>query len=768
MTDKKEQIDPKYLKTKPSIDQRLHNDLIQYLIAGDFPENTSQDFYLYIYNFVAHYANKDEEARDLYEYFKDIIEKVSKKLGNELTNKSNSEIIDLFINIANRMDILISFLSKTFSYVDFYYVKSKGIDKLLACALKIYRANVFNPVQKQLTDEVNKLLKEDRFGKKENRMKIKRILIIMKTMDLPKPKIYRENNAIIWGNEVEGEKPSEDPKVSAQEFWFQLFLEDTRQFTSSKAIQDIQKRSTPEYILIELSFLDEEKNRQEELINEIYLPRLNAVIYEEIIGRNMVELIKMDSGVKNMLENNKYEELTHLFELFKFYEPSLHKVAIVFRTYIEKRGNALRENKEIYKDPKKMVPQLIDLQKEINTLVKNCFKNNDILQAAKDRAFYEFMKADYYSKQVAYFLDYCMRAGFKGKDEASISNTLDDIIGLFKNLNTKYVFQKETEKKMSDRLIKDATLSVNNEKNFVSKLKQESDMSLVNKMVGMLNDLEKNKQETEDYRRTASKGAPNGIKFNVQVISNGAWEVDNKHIIKIKIPVLFQSCMDDFESYYLKRYQEHKLRWYLNISKLEIQYLYLQNKNISISTLPQVIMLLDLEKAGTKSLKAFAKDLECDIGIVKDAIEGLIYNKTFNPKCQNDKGVIISTTSTTNNFNDTDEFTINMKFVSQKQKFNTIPMPKKKSEEEIKNEDKASEEDYKRYRDYLIQSNLTRIMKSRIGQVTSHNWLVSETAKQIDRFKAQPQQIKDNIEKLIEKNYIKRDEKNKGCYEYVA
>ena len=321
---------------------------------------------------------------------------------------------------------------------------------------------------------------------------------------------------------------------------------------------------------------------------------------------------------------------------------------------------------------------------------------------------------------------------------------------------------------MSDRLIKDATLSVNNEKNFVSKLKQESDMSLVNKMVGMLNDLEKNKQETEDYRRTASKGAPNGIKFNVQVISNGAWEVDNKHIIKIKIPILFQSCIEDFESYYLKRYQEHKLRWYLNISKLEIQYLYLQNKNISISTLPQVIMLLDLEKAGTKSLKAFAKDLECDIGIVKDAIEGLIYNKTFNPKCQNDKGVIISTTSTTNNFNDTDEFTINMKFVSQKQKFNTIPMPKKKSEEEIKNEDKASEEDYKRYRDYLIQSNLTRIMKSRIGQVTSHNWLVSETAKQIDRFKAQPQQIKDNIEKLIEKNYIKRDEKNKGCYEYVA
>ena len=765
MTEKGVVLDKKYLEELPKIGNLLEEILIKYLVAGVFPETASKDSYLFIYNFVSHYANKDEEAGDLYDYFSNKIKEVCQKLVKELTDKSSSEIIDLFIDVANRIDIFISFMSKTFSYVDFYYVKSKpGKPKLLTNALDIYRKNIFIPVQKQLTEEVNKLLKEDRFGKKEFRIKIKKVLSIMKTMDLSNPKIYKENNAIIWANEIK----EENPATPIQDYWFNLFLEDTIQFTSSKAIQDIQKRSTPEYVLIELKFLDEEKNRQEELLNEYFLPRLNSAIYKEIIGRNMVELIEMDSGVKNMLENNKYEELTNLYELFKFYEESLHKVAIVFRAYIEKRGNALRENKEIYKDPKKMVPQLIDLQKEINTLVKNCFKNNDILQSAKDRAFYEFMKADYYSKQVAYFLDYCMRTGFKGKDEASINGTLDDIIGLFKNLNTKYVFQKETEKKMSDRLIKGATLSVNNEKNFVSKLKQESDISLVNKMVGMLNDLEKNKQETEDYRRTSSRGTPNGIKFNVQVISNGAWEIDNKHIIKINLPQLFSTCMNDFESYYIRRYKEHKLIWYLNISKLEILYLYLQNKNISISTLPQAIILLNLEKAGTKSIKDLAKDLECDVSIVKDAIDGLIYNATFNPKSQNDKGVLISTTATNRNFNDTDEFKINEKFVSLKQKFTTIPMPKKKTEEEIKNEEKISEEDNKRYRDYLIQSNLTRIMKSRIGQVTTHNWLVSETAKQIDRFKAQPQQIKDNIEKLIEKNCIKRDEKNKGCYEYVA
>ena len=768
MTEAKKNLAPEYLETLPKMDSLLYNELFKYLQNGEFPQNSTKNLFLLIYNFAQKYANKDEEASDLYEYFKKVISTNSIELANQLKNVSNSEIIDKFIDICNRMDIIINFMGKAFSYVDFYYVKSKNIPTLLTSALEIYRDNIFTPLKNQLTMEVNKLIKEDRFGKKENRFKIKKVLSIMKTMDLYKPKIYRQNNNIVWENEKkDGEQENKGTPI--QDFWFDYFQKDTEQFVTTKAIQDIQNRSTPEYVLIELKFLDEERERQEELINPIFYERLNAIIYEQIIGRNMVELVEMDSGVKNMLENNKFDELSNLYELFKVLEKSLHEIAKVFRVYIEKRGNTLRENKEIFKDPKKMVPQLIDLQKEINTLVLKCFKNNKILQAAKDKAFYEFMKTDYYSKQVAYYLDYCMRTGFKGKSEKDIDNSLNDIINLFKNLNTKYIFQKETEKKMSDRLIKGSTLSVNNEKIFVSKLKQESDISLVSKMVGMLADLDKNKIETEDYRRTKSNGAPNGIKFNVQIISNSAWEISNNNILgKINLPPLLKGCIDNFEDYYSKKYPEHKLTWYLNISTIEIQYLYLKNKNISKSTLPQVLILLELEKCGSASIKTLSQNLNCEIGLVKDSILGLIFNKNFNPKCQSNKGVLSPSNLNTQDFDETDEFKINNNFENIKQRFVTIPMPKKKTEEEIKNEDRISEEDYKRYRDSLIQATLIRLMKSRIGQVTPHSWLVNETVKQIDKLKVQPDMIKDNIEKLIEKNCIKRDEKNKGCYEYIA
>ncbi len=760
-----------YLKGLEDLKQNLYNKLLKYLKVGDFPK-TEQGFFIEVYNFVTHWANKDAEAEDLYNYYKNTIKEYASEFANQLNEKTTIEIIDSLIELSIRMDNLINFLKKSFSFVDFYYIKFRKSPNLAESALQIYKDTFFMPFQNQITIEVNKLLKEDREGKKEYRGKIKKILSIMKTMDLPNPELTNQNNSIVWfsktNNDQEENKEKETDKNQVQEYWYSYFEKDTKQFVVYKGKMDIQNRSTPEYVLVELKFLDEEHERQNELINPIFLVRLNNIIYEEIIGRYSKELVEMDSGVKKMLENKKIQDLSDLFDLFQYYEPSLHEISKIFREYIEKRGNALRENKEIHKDPKKMVPKLIDLQKEINTLVLNCFKNNGILQKARDKAFNEFMKSDYYSKQLAFYLDYCMRTGFKGKSPEVIDSTLNDIIALFKNLNTKYVFQQETEKKMSDRLIRGSTLSVNNEKIFISKLKQESDISLVSKMAGMMYDLDANKKETDDYRNSKSKGTPNGIKFLVQVISNNAWNVDNRHMINIELPPLLSTCIDDFSSYYINKYPEQKLIWYLDISKLEIQYLYLKNKNISVSTLPQILILLEIEKYTTLSIKQLSENLKCTIDLVKDHIQGLIFNINFNPKGQKDKGVIISTNNKTDEFIETDEFQINKNFVSLKQKFITIPMPKKKTEQQLNEEEKASQKEYQKYQEYLIQSNLVRIMKSRIGQVTSHNWLVSEAIKQIDRLKAQPQMIKDNIEKLIEKNCIKRDEKNRGCYEYVA
>ena len=72
------------------------------------------------------------------------------------------------------------------------------------------------------------------------------------------------------------------------------------------------------------------------------------------------------------------------------------------------------------------------------------------------------------------------------------------------------------------------------------------------------------------------------------------------------------------------------------------------------------------------------------------------------------------------------------------------------------------------HRNIIIDSTITRIMKGRIGQTTTHSQLVTEVAKQIELFSAQPPLIKERIECLIEKQIIKRSEKDRNLYEYVA
>ena len=284
-----------------------------------------------------------------------------------------------------------------------------------------------------------------------------------------------------------------------------------------------------------------------------------------------------------------------------------------------------------------------------------------------------------------------------------------------------------------------------------------------------MNDLDKNKNETENYKLLPHKGAPNGIKLDITVVSQSAWEISKKSMEKIELPQFLKSCIEDFETYYIKKHQGQKLLWCLGLSKVEIEYKYLKTKNISTSTLPQLLSLLYLEKNGKLTLGKIAELCGCQASTIITDIQGLVYNPSFNPQGQSDKGVIVGTfNSQTKEFKESDEICINRNFVSSRVKFNTIPLPQKKTASEVKQAELEEAQIIKRYQDNILQASLTRIMKSRIGQETTHVWLVNEAAKQIDLFKAQPQQIKENIEKLIEKNVIKRNDKNRTCYDYIA
>ena len=749
---------------KAEVKNEMIDNIHEYLKNGTFP-NKKPNAYMTAYTAVQTHADLgDKECAMLLEYHNGVIRDYIQDCLNDLSKETNVNLIDAFIKHTEHITFLSYWMNRIFCYLDRFYTKAKCKITLAKNALTLYTENFFNQFKNNIFIEVNKLIKEDRQGIREYRPKIKIVMRIIKDLDYEFPKLIKENNKISWIQEKENSKGTE---IAIQNDWYEnYFLGDTLKFSRDKGKADVQTLSAPEYIVSQLKYLDEEYERQREFINEKFHNKINDINYQNLIGDHMKEIASMDTGIKKMLETKNDVQLTNLYKLFKLYPASLVEITEEFQPYIKSRGNTLYENKELSKDPKKFIPELISLKKEMDKLVLECFENNNTFQDVKNKAFSLFMKKDVYAKQLSNYADFCMRNGFKGKSQEEIDHTLNDIIDLFKCLNSKLVFQNESNKKMSERLIKKLSLSTLSERLFITKLKQEAGVTYVSKMQEMMNDLEKNKNETESYKSMPHKGAPNGIKLDITVISQSAWEVSKKNMEKIEMPKFLKTCLDDFDAFYIKKHQGQKLLWCLGLSKVEITYLYLRNKNISVSTLPQLLSLLLLEKHGKLSLVSIAQHCGCQPSTIITDIQGLVYNPTFNPQGQPDKGLIVGTFS--KEFKETDEISLNKNFTCSRMKIQTIPLPQKKSATEQKQAELEEAQIIKRYQDNILQATLTRIMKSRIGQETSHVWLVNEASKQIDLFKAQPQQIKENIEKLIEKNVIKRNDKNRTCYDYIA
>ena len=755
-------------KIKKVLEKEMINGILQYVNNGIFPNN-SPNSYMNAYTLVQNTADLgDNQCEDLFNYHNKTIQNFIESCLKKVNKLSNIQLIDGFIKQTENINFLIYWMNRIFTYLDRFYTKAKQKSSLSKNALNLYRDFFFQHLQVDVDREVNKLIKEDRNCNLESRPKIKIVLRIINDLDIGIPKIIKENNKISWIPEKQAETEGNE-YTFAKKWYKDSFDKETKKFAKDKAKADIHNMSAPEYITSQLKYLNEENIRENEYINPIFHNEINKINYQFLIGENADELGKMDTGIPYMFENKRTDELTKAYQLFNLYPVSLKVITNAFQPYIKKRGEEISQNKEISKDPKKFIPELIKLKKEMDNLVENCFENNNSFQDTKNKSFSTFMNKEFYAKQLSNYTDFCMKIGFKGKTEEEVENTLNEIIGLFTCLNTKLVFSIDANSKMSDRLIRNKTISTNYEKKLISKLKQEQGLNYVSKMLQMINDLDKSKKEIDDYKTLSHRGMPNGIKFNVQVISQSAWDINKKSMEKIEIPKYLNDCMEDFDKYYTRKHNGQKLIWCLGLSKVEIQYLCFKNKNISTSTLPQYLALLQLEKYNKLSLSKIAEILGCHINTILTDISGLVYNPSFNPQGLKENGLILGTfNDKTKEFKEDDEIYFNNNFSFSRQKFQTLPLTLKKSAAEVKETELEEAQITKKYQDNILQSTLTRIMKSRIGQRTTHVWIVNEASKQIDLFRAQPQQIKENIEKLIEKNIMKRSEKDRTCYEYIA
>ena len=222
------------------IEEEIINKILEYLKNGVFSNNTSGNFNN-AYSIVYSLSDKgDNECKKLFLYHNQTIYKYILECKKKLISESNINLIDNFLVYIKKINFLIYWMNRIFTYLDRFYTKSMIVKKSLSqAAMDIYKSNFFDEIKKDIFIELDKLINEDRKGNKESRRKIKNIMLILKDFDMEYPKIVKENNKFIWINEENKYEENEnEQKTVEQDLWFnEYFIKDTKKYLKKSQIK---------------------------------------------------------------------------------------------------------------------------------------------------------------------------------------------------------------------------------------------------------------------------------------------------------------------------------------------------------------------------------------------------------------------------------------------------------------------------------------------------------------------------------------------------
>lgn len=522
----------------------------------------------------------------LFNYIREEIQMYLKASYSQLVLLKLDDLIEGLYTEIEKFKILCAWLCKIFMSMEKHRNICLHDNTIPKVALRFFNDLIIIPIKNEIFNAVNKIIVDDRNCKIVERNKIKSILDFFINLDIDDPVIEKigecfdfkgrlitvKNHNII--SSIQADKYSHSKKTLLKE-WMIKQYESVSNFTTEKASREVNMMSAPEYINSALKYCEEEDLRKAQYIPSDLHSDLDKINYDNVIKHRLEQLSKMETGLFYMFTHDKQSELKNVYNLYsRLGDTAIKEISINMTNFIKDKVNNVYNNKEIAKDPTKFIPELIKLKYHVDNLVENCFKNNIKLNDSKAKAFTVSMSKDHYSKQLALYCDFMMKVGLKGKNENQIEDELASILNLFKCLSSKIVFQVEYSKKLSERLIQNKTVSIVAEKSLMSKIRADQGVTYTNKMANMFEDLEKSLNNVDSFRKMNHRGNIEGVMLSCQILQQGAWEVDQSKMIKVDLTPKLKKCLKEWEDFYKKNYNTHKLIWvyglvsFLNINKL--------------------------------------------------------------------------------------------------------------------------------------------------------------------------------------------------------
>lgn len=487
--------------------------------------------------------------------------------------------------------------------------------------------------------------------------------------------------------------------------------------------------------------------------------------------------------------------LKSLFELMQRRRLGV-KLKEPFSKWIDDTGTSIVFDE---KEQDKMVIRLLELKQKIDHIWRFAFAKHEEIGHALRSSFEAFMNKSKKSsatwntdncrtgEMIAKYVDMLLKAGakaipinlkiadgakpgraFKRFDEdnepaengeaadedAEVDNQLDQVLDLFRFVHGKAVFEAFYKKDLARRLLMGRSASHNAEKNMLSRLKTECGAGFTHNLEQMFKDIELADEEAKAYknRQSGRSSTSSAIDLSVNILSSAAWPTYPD--APIAIPPALQTCIADFERFYYLKHSGRKLSWKHGLAHCQMSAHFPKGKKELVVSAYQAIILLlfndipDSEHLSYAHIKSSTNLTDAD---VQRTLQSLACAK-LRPLTKHPRGRDVNTTDT---------FTLTTGFSDPRYrlKINQIQLRETAAENKETHVRVAAD------RQFETQAAIVRIMKTkkRMGHAVLVGEVISATR---SRGVLQPAEIKREIDKLVEKEYLERGEG--GLYEYLA
>ncbi|KAL9603045.1 MAG: hypothetical protein Q9219_001409 [cf. Caloplaca sp. 3 TL-2023] len=513
---------------------------------------------------------------------------------------------------------------------------------------------------------------------------------------------------------------------------------------------------------------------------EIYLEDL---LIEQDDRQN---LLLDTAGLSQLLETNAFETLKLLFNLLQRRD-LCEKLRAPFESYISNQGSQIvfDEDRE-----QEMVVRLLDFKKKLDTAWQQSFLRHEGLGHSLREAFEAFINKSKRSnmtwgtdnpkpgEMIAKHVDMILKGGLKaiatigitGKqanqedadassedEDIEIKKQLDQVLELFRFVHGKAVFEAFYKRDLARRLLLNRSASADAEKSMLTRLKSECGPNFTHNLEQMFKDIELARDEVTSYKSMLERrDSRPGVDLNVSVLSAAAWP--SYPDVPLVVPREVQQQVTVFEQHYKTKHTGRKLTWKHSLAHCQLKaQLPKGNKELVVSSYQAVVLLLFKDKSVNDEITY--EHIQAASGLddqeLKRTLQSLACAK-YRVLTKSPKGKEV---------NDDDVFSINPSFSDPKYRIKINQIQAK----ETKEENKETHERVAADRAYETQAAIVRIMKAR--KTITHVELVSEVIKAtMSRGVLDTTDIKKNIEKLIEKEYMEREETKDGrnAYSYLA